>query len=89
MLQVTGETRRGEGSGLSADFGRRPWRESDRVIVPSKPGNSGRGKDPDFWYALEGDEAKVIGRKARNTGGGRIRPKALCRKAKALRAGRV
>jgi len=30
-------------------LGRWSGRESDRVIVPSKPGNAGGGKDPDFW----------------------------------------
>jgi len=41
----------GEGSGLNgADRRRHRW-ESDRVIVPLKPGNAGGGKDPDFWCA--------------------------------------
>jgi len=26
---------------------------SDGVIVPMRPGNAGRGKDPDFWCASE------------------------------------
>jgi hypothetical protein len=26
-----------------------------------KPGNSGGGKDPDFWYAFEEGKVKVIG----------------------------
>ena len=43
----------GEGSGLNGVAGRRYCRVSDRVIVPLKPGNSGGGKDPDFWYAFE------------------------------------
>jgi hypothetical protein len=30
-----------------------PGRESERVIVPWKPGNAGRGKDPYFWNASE------------------------------------
>jgi hypothetical protein len=66
-------------------------RESDRAIVPLKPGNSGGGKDPDFWRALEDDETEVIGRGFRpaNTVDGWIRPKELCCKAKALRAGRA
>jgi hypothetical protein len=59
-----GETRRGEGSGLDADFGRRLRRESDRAVVPLNPGNSGGGKGPDFWRALEDDETEVIGRQA-------------------------
>jgi RNA-directed DNA polymerase len=36
-------------------------RESDRCIVPLKPGNSGGGKAPDFWYAFEEGEDRVIG----------------------------
>ena len=32
---------------------RRPDRESERVIVPWKPGNAGGGKDPHFWNAFE------------------------------------
>jgi hypothetical protein len=39
-------------------------RESDRAIVPLKPGNSGGGKGPDFSCALEDDETEVIGREA-------------------------
>ena len=31
----------GEGSGLNVASKRRPWRESDRVIRPMKPGNAG------------------------------------------------
>ena len=31
----------------------RPDRESERVIVPWKPGNAGGGKDPHFWNASE------------------------------------
>ena len=31
-------------------------RESERVIVPEKPGNAGGGKDPRFWNASEGAE---------------------------------
>ena len=30
-----------------------PGRESERVIVPLKPGNAGGGKDPHFWNASE------------------------------------
>jgi hypothetical protein len=36
-------------------------RGSDRVIVLMKPGNSGGGKDPDFWSADEEGEDQVIG----------------------------
>ena len=31
-------------------------RESDRVVVPLKPGNAGGGKGPDFWCAFEDGE---------------------------------
>ena len=31
----------------------RPGRESERVIVPWKPGNVGGRKDPHFWNASE------------------------------------
>ncbi len=66
------ESRRGEGSGLDADFGRRPRlregrRKSDRAIVPRKPGNTGGGKDPDFWNAFEDGEDRVIGDEPGNT----------------------
>jgi hypothetical protein len=67
VIRVTGETRRGEGSGLDADIGRRLRRESDRDVVPSKPGNSGGGKDPDFWHAFEDGEDQVIGDEPCNT----------------------
>jgi hypothetical protein len=43
----------GEGSGLDVIAGWRPWRVSDRVIVPLKLGNAGGGKDPDFWCSFE------------------------------------
>ena len=56
-----------EGSGLNVAERRRLWRESDRVIRPLKPGNAGRGKDPDFWCAFEEGEVKVIGDKPANT----------------------
>jgi hypothetical protein len=36
-------------------------RESDRAIVLTKPGNSGGGKDPDFWNADEDGKDQVIG----------------------------
>jgi len=31
----------------------RPGQESERVIIPLKPGNAGGGKDPHFWNASE------------------------------------
>ena len=42
----------------SASSSRWTGRESDRVIVPTKPGNSGGGKDPDFRCAFEDGEGK-------------------------------
>jgi RNA-directed DNA polymerase len=39
--------------------GWRPKRDSERVTVPAKPGNSGGGKGPYFWRASE--EGKVRG----------------------------
>jgi hypothetical protein len=41
------------GSDLKRQMSRRPGRESERVIVPWKPGNAGGGKDPHFWNASE------------------------------------
>jgi len=46
----------GEGSGLDSAARHWPVRESDRVIVPLKPGNAGGGKDADFWCVFEADE---------------------------------
>src|SRR5271166_2251520 len=37
------------GSGLNGAVRHRSERESDGVVVPLKPGNSGGGKDPAFW----------------------------------------
>ena len=48
----------GEGSGLNGAVGCRPVRESDRVVVPLKPGNAGGGKDPDFWCAFKANEVR-------------------------------
>jgi hypothetical protein len=44
------------GSGLNGAVRHRSERESDRVVVPLKPGNAGGGKDPDFWCVFEADE---------------------------------
>ena len=46
------------GSGLNSATGRWSSRESDRVVVPRKPGNSGGGKVPDFWCVFEADEVR-------------------------------
>ena len=59
--QVTrkrGRPVRGEGSGLNGAKQHRSARESDRVVVPLKPGNSGGGKAPDFWYVFEANEVR-------------------------------
>jgi hypothetical protein len=68
VIRETGETHRSEGSGLDADLGRRLQWESDGEIVLMKPGNSGGGKDPDFWSAFEDGEDRVIGDEPGNTG---------------------
>jgi hypothetical protein len=47
-----------EGSGLNGASGHRSMRESDRVVVPLKPGNAGGGKDPDFWCVFEANEVR-------------------------------
>jgi hypothetical protein len=57
----------GEGSGLNGADGRRHRWVSDRVIVLLKPGNSGGGKDPDFWCAFDDGEVPVIGDEPDNT----------------------
>jgi hypothetical protein len=48
----------GEGSGLNGAEGHRSARKSDRGVVPPKPGNSGGGKAPDFWYVFEANEVR-------------------------------
>jgi hypothetical protein len=68
VIRETGETHRSEGSSLDADLGRRLRWESDGEIVLMKPGNSGGGKDPDFWSAFEDGEDRVIGDEPGNTG---------------------
>ena len=47
-----------EGSGLNDAKWHRFARESERVMVLLKPGNSGGGKDPDFWYVFEANEVR-------------------------------
>jgi hypothetical protein len=68
VIRETGEAHRSEGSGLDADLRRRLRWESDGEIVLMKPGNSGGGKDPDFWSAFEDGEDLVIGDEPGNTG---------------------
>ena len=36
-------------------------------VRPSRPGNAGGGKGPDFWCAFEDGEVKVIGDEPDNT----------------------
>ncbi len=48
----------GEGSGLNGAAEQRSMRESDRGVVPLKPGNSGGGKAPDFWCVFEANEVR-------------------------------
>ena len=47
-----------EGSGLNGAFRHRSMRESDRGVVPLKPGNAGGGKVPDFWCVCDADEVR-------------------------------
>jgi hypothetical protein len=47
-----------EGSGLTNAEGHWFARASDRVVVPSKPGNAGEGKGPDFWCVFEATEVR-------------------------------
>ena len=46
------------GSGLNGAARHRSVRKSDRVVVLLRPGNSGGGKDPDFWYVCEANEVR-------------------------------
>ena len=47
-----------EGSGLNDAVWHWTTRESDRVVVPLKPGNAGGGKDPDFWRVFAANEVR-------------------------------
>src|SRR5262249_493121 len=82
VIRETGETHRSEGSGLDIDLGRRLRRESDGEIVLMKPGNSGGGKDPDFWSAFEDGEDRGIGDEPATPEKIRILQRKLCRKSK-------
>ena len=64
----SGETRGGRGSDLDVIAGWRPGRESERGVVPLRPGNSGGGKAPCFRRAFEEGEDRVIGDEPGNTG---------------------
>ncbi len=57
--------RRGTSLNVTSGGGRR--RESDGVVVVTKPGNAGGAKGPDFWRAFEEGKVKVIGDEPRNT----------------------
>src|SRR5262249_47367523 len=60
-----------------------PRWESDGEIVLMKPGNSGGGKDPDFWSAFEDGEDRVIGDEPAAPEKIRILQRKLYRKSKA------
>ena len=47
-----------------------------------KPGNAGRGKDPDFWCAFEEGEVKVIGDELQTPIINRVLQRKLYREAK-------
>src|ERR1700736_5631385 len=64
----SGETRGGRGSCLNAIAGWRSARESERDVVPSRPGNAGEGKVPCFRRACEEGKETVIGDEPRNAG---------------------
>src|SRR5262249_31316275 len=57
----------GRGERPQRRFGRRPQRESDRVIRALRPGNAGGAKGPDFWCAFEDGEGMVSGDEPDNT----------------------
>ena len=63
----SGEARFGWSSQLQRRIWRRTERESDRVVRPTKLGNAGGEKGPDFWCAFEDSEDVVIGNEPRNT----------------------
>jgi len=67
VRRVIGGDPPGRRSRLQRRLRRRTGRESDRGIVPLKPGNSGGGKAPDFWCAFDDGEEGVIGHAPANT----------------------
>src|SRR5262249_15811004 len=60
-----------------------PRWESDGEIVLMRLGNSGGGKDPDFWSAFEDGEDRVIGDEPATPEKIRILQRKLYRKSKA------
>lgn len=52
LRNVGGLHRRGVAA-LNVGIGRRAVQESERPIVPMKPGNAGGGKGPRFWVLLK------------------------------------
>ena len=53
LLMQRGRTDRVRGCARNVTFGLRHDRESERFVVPGKPGNSGGGKGPHFWVLLK------------------------------------
>ena len=58
VMRKRGRPMRDEGSGLNGAKQHRSVRESDRVVILLKPGNSGGGKGPDFWCVFEANEVR-------------------------------
>ena len=50
-----------EAVNLHQAIGSGPRRESEGLIVPSKPAKAGGGKEPWFWSAFEEGESQEIG----------------------------
>jgi len=57
---ATWEARSGAGSRPRRHFWWRPGRESERPIVPEKPGNAGGGKGPHFWGLPRGTRVRRL-----------------------------
>jgi hypothetical protein len=52
----------------TAGVGQGRWSvHAEHVSDMTRPGNAGGAKDPDFWYAFEDGEVKVIGDEPGNT----------------------
>ena len=49
-------------------FGGRAARMAEGVVVLRTPGNAGRGKDPCFWHAFDGEEETAIDATSSNAG---------------------